>query len=178
MLFRSALVAVGTARLGVIVGRSGLGIRVNQGLVEGLISLERPVSPIGRIQDSALLRRVARGTRVGRRGTRTVSIPNQGFGWATVVAVGCLRARNTGRMTHMDDRCEPALRADNQDRLRMPTASIGMPSMLGAEQPVLDAQALIDRLVLGNAIGVLRIKLAFPAEVFALAARPLIDGYA
>ena len=78
----------------------------------------------------------------------------------------------------MDNRREPALRADNQDRLRMPTASTGVASMLGAEQPVLDAQALIDRLELGNAIGVLRIKLAFPAEVFALAARPLIDGYA
>jgi len=50
--------------------------------------------------------------------------------------------------------------------------------MLGTEHPVLDAQALIDRLGLDNAIGVLRIKLAFPAEVFALAARPLINGYA
>jgi len=78
----------------------------------------------------------------------------------------------------MDNRREPVLHADNEDRLRMPTASTGAAWMPGAEQPVLDAQALIDRLELGNAIGVLRIKLAFPAEVFALAARPLIEGYA
>ncbi len=45
-------------------------------------------------------------------------------------------------------------------------------------EPVLDAQALIDRTGLGNALLVLRIKLAFPAEVFALAVRPLIDGWA
>jgi hypothetical protein len=45
-------------------------------------------------------------------------------------------------------------------------------------QPVLDAQSLIGQLGLGNAIRVLRIKLAFPPEVFALAAQPLIDGVA
>lgn len=106
-----------------------------------------------------------------------MSRPNKGFLWAAVAAVGRPRTRNTDRMTHIDVRREPALHADNQDRLRMPTASTGVASMLGAEQPVLDAQALIDRLELGNAIGVLRIKLAFPAEVFALAARPLIEGY-
>ncbi len=77
----------------------------------------------------------------------------------------------------MDHRRATVTRADNNDRLRMPTTSIGVASMLGAEQSVLDGQALIDRLGLDNAIGVLRIKLAFPAEVFALAARPLIDGY-
>jgi len=81
-------------------------------------------------------------------------------------------------MTHVDDSCEPALHADNEDRLQLATAPHDMASSLGAEQLVQDAHALIDQLVLGNAIGVLRIKLAFPAEVFALAARPLIDGYA
>jgi len=105
------------------------------------------------------------------------SRPNQGFALATVVVVGCLHSPNTGHMTHMDDRCEPALHANSEDCLQLATAPHDMASSLGAEQPVLDAQALIDRLMLGNAIGVLRIKLAFPAEVFALAARPLINGY-
>jgi hypothetical protein len=81
-------------------------------------------------------------------------------------------------MTSMDNRSGPALRADNEDCLQGATAQHDVPSALGAEQPVLDAQALIDQLGLGNAIGVLLIKLAFPAEVFATAARPLIDGYA
>ena len=71
-------------------------------------------------------------------------------------------------MTHIDDRREPRFEGDIGDRIRPPIVSPGMPSGLGAEQPVLDAQSLIDRLGLGNAIGVLRIKLAFPAEVFAL----------
>jgi hypothetical protein len=53
-----------------------------------------------------------------------------------------------------------------------------MPSGLGAEQRVLRAQSLIDHLNLGNAIRCLRIKLAFPAEVFALAAQPLIEAHA
>lgn len=43
---------------------------------------------------------------------------------------------------------------------------------------MLDARSLIDQLHLVNAIRVLRIKLAFPPEVFALAVRPLIDAYA
>jgi len=105
------------------------------------------------------------------------SRPNQGFALATVVAVGCLHSPNTGHMTHMDDRCEPVLHANSEDCLQLATAPHDMASSLGAEQPVLEAHALIDQLVLGNAIGVLRIKLAFPAEVFALAARPLINGY-
>ena len=50
----------------------------------------------------------------------------------------------------MDDRREPVLQADDEDRRSMATASIGMASMLGAEQPVLDAQALIDGLGVGN----------------------------
>jgi hypothetical protein len=81
-------------------------------------------------------------------------------------------------MTYPDDRHEPALRAGAENRLRMPAALIGMALRLGAEQPVLHAQALIEQLGLGNAIGVLRIKLAFPAEEFAFAARPLIEGFA
>ena len=80
-------------------------------------------------------------------------------------------------MTRIDDRREPLFCAHKEGWLRGATASRDVASALGAEQPVLDAQALIDRLELGNAIGVLRIKPAFPAEVFALAARPLIDGY-
>jgi hypothetical protein len=85
-------------------------------------------------------------------------------------------------MTHMNETSEPALtpvlRADVENRPRVATATHGMAWMLGAEQPVLEAQALIEQLGLGDAIGVLRIKLAFPAEVFALALRPLIHGYA
>jgi len=37
------------------------------------------------------------------------------------------------------------LRADNQDRLQMPTASTGMASMLGAEQPVATGLFLLNR---------------------------------
>ena len=81
-------------------------------------------------------------------------------------------------MPQIEDRREPSFGGDVGDRMRAPIASRVMPSVLGAEQPVLDAQSLIDRLGLGNAIRVLRIKLAFPTEVFALAARPLIDGHA
>lgn len=80
-------------------------------------------------------------------------------------------------MTQANHRSESALPADGEDQPRMPTALTDVASMLGAEHPVLDAQSLIDRLGLVNAVGVLRIKLAFPAEVFALAARPLIEGY-
>lgn len=52
---------VGTARLEVIVGRSGLGIGVNQGLADGLISLEESVVPCGSNEVAvwAVLRRVA-----------------------------------------------------------------------------------------------------------------------
>jgi hypothetical protein len=48
----------------------------------------------------------------------------------------------------------------------------------GPEQPVLAAQAIIDRAGVANLIVVLRTRMGFPAEIFALAARPLIDGYA
>jgi hypothetical protein len=81
-------------------------------------------------------------------------------------------------MPQLDVRREPHFGADIGDRMQAPIASRGMPSGLGAEWPVLDAQSLIDRLGLGNAIRCLRIKLAFPAEVFALAVQPLIDGHA
>ena len=81
-------------------------------------------------------------------------------------------------MIPIDDRREPCFGADTGDPLQATIASRGMPSGRGAEQPVLDAQSLIDRLDLGNAIRCLRIKLAFPPEVFALAAQPLIDGHA
>ena len=39
-----------------------------------------------------------------------------------VVTVGPLRARNTGCMTQMDDRCETALRTGNKDSVRGATA--------------------------------------------------------
>jgi hypothetical protein len=48
----------------------------------------------------------------------------------------------------------------------------------GPEPPVLAAQAIIDRSGVANLIVVLRPRMGFPAETFALAARPLIDGYA
>ena len=81
-------------------------------------------------------------------------------------------------MPQLEDRREPRFGADIGDRMQAPIESCGMPSGLGAEWPVLDAQSLMDRLGLGNAIRCLRIKLAFPAEVFALAAQPLIDDHA
>jgi hypothetical protein len=46
------------------------------------------------------------------------------------------------------------------------------------ERPVLSAQAIIDRSGAANLIVLLRVGMGFPAESFALAARPLIDGYA
>lgn len=46
------------------------------------------------------------------------------------------------------------------------------------ERPVLSAQAIIDRSGAANLIVLLRVRMGFPAESFALAARPLIDGYA
>jgi len=81
-------------------------------------------------------------------------------------------------MTQIDDKHEPAFGGEIDDRIRMPTGSRATLSVLGAERPVFEAQALIDGLGFGNAIPALRIKLAFPSEVFALAARPLIDVHA
>ena len=46
------------------------------------------------------------------------------------------------------------------------------------ERPALCAQAIIDRSGAANLIVLLRVRMGFPAESFALAARPLIDGYA
>jgi len=46
------------------------------------------------------------------------------------------------------------------------------------ERPALCAQAIIDRSGTANLIVLLRVRMGFPAESFALAARPLIDGYA
>ena len=110
--------------------------------------------------------------------TRTVSRSNQDFVEATVVAAGHPCARNTGRMNHIEDRREPVLGGDIDKRMRVPIASNDTAPVLGTALPVLDAQTLIDRLELGSAIAVLRIKLAFPAQVFVLAARPLIDCHA
>ena len=47
-----------------------------------------------------------------------------------------------------------------------------------SERPALCAQAIIDRSGAANLIVLLRVRMGFPAESFALAARPLIDGYA
>ena len=46
------------------------------------------------------------------------------------------------------------------------------------QRPVLSVQAIIDRSGAANLIVLLRVRMGFPAESFALAARPLIDGYA
>ena len=81
-------------------------------------------------------------------------------------------------MNHIEDRREPFVNGDIDERMRVPIASNDTAPVLGTALPVLDAQTLIDRLELGSAIAVLRIKLAFPAQVFALAAQPLIDGHA
>jgi len=51
-------------------------------------------------------------------------------------------------------------------------------SLFVPEQPALCAQAIIDRTGVANLIVLLRVRMGFPAESFALAARPLIDGYA
>jgi hypothetical protein len=85
---------------------------------------------------------------------------------------------NTGRMNHSIDGCAPVLGRDTDGQAETAIGPSAGPSIPGAMQPVLDAQSLIGQLGLGNAIGVLRIKLAFPPEVFALAALPLIDGIA
>jgi hypothetical protein len=47
-----------------------------------------------------------------------------------------------------------------------------------SERPALCARAIIDRSGAANLIVLLRVRMGFPAESFALAARPLIDGYA
>jgi hypothetical protein len=47
-----------------------------------------------------------------------------------------------------------------------------------SERQALCAQAIIDRSGAANLIVLLRVRMGFPAESFALAARPLIDGYA
>jgi hypothetical protein len=46
------------------------------------------------------------------------------------------------------------------------------------EQSVLSAQAVIERSGVANLIVLLRVRMGFPPETFALAARPLIDGVA
>ena len=54
--------------------------------------------------------------------------------------------------------------------------AIGWPFV--PERPALCAQAIVDRSGAANLIVLLRVRMGFPAESFALAARPLIDGYA
>jgi len=82
-------------------------------------------------------------------------------------------------MTTFHDRREPTLDMDDTDEMRprpgVPHLDTSLPN---PEQAVLDAQTLIDRTGLAHLIVLLRIKMGFPAEVFDLAARPLINGYA
>lgn len=63
----------------------------------------------------------------------------------------------------------------------MPSGSAS-PRVIGSpfvsERPALSMQAIIDRSGAANLIVLLRVRMGFPAESFALAARPLIDGYA
>ena len=63
----------------------------------------------------------------------------------------------------------------------MPSGSAS-PRVIGSpfvpERPALCAQAIIDRSGAANLIVLLRVRMGFPEESFALAARPLIDGYA
>ena len=63
----------------------------------------------------------------------------------------------------------------------MPSGSAS-PRVIGSpfvpERPALCAQAIIDRSGAANLIVLLRVRIGFPAESFARAARPLIDGYA
>ena len=54
--------------------------------------------------------------------------------------------------------------------------AIGSPCV--SERPALSAQAIIDRSGAANLIVLLRVRMGFPAESFALAVRPLIEGYA
>lgn len=74
-------------------------------------------------------------------------------------------------MTSLPNRREPAFDPGE-------IAEPGQAVALHESTPVLDAQSLIDRMGLGQPIQLLRIKMGLPAEVFALAARPLIDGHA
>ncbi len=53
-----------------------------------------------------------------------------------------------------------------------------IPPSFPTEQPLLSAQAVIDASGVGNLIVLLRVRMGFPSETFALAVRPLIDGYA
>lgn len=93
------------------------------------------------------------------------------------MAVSLQSARNTGLMNHSQGRRTSANGGD-VDALRRAQVTQSAASVSGTNQSVLDAQSLIEQLGLGNAIRVLQMKLAYPPEVFALAARPLIDAYA
>ena len=53
-----------------------------------------------------------------------------------------------------------------------------IPPSFPTEQPVLSAQAVIDASGVANLIVLLRVRMGFPSETFALAVRPLINGYA
>ncbi|MBX9606537.1 MAG: TraI domain-containing protein [Gammaproteobacteria bacterium] len=53
-----------------------------------------------------------------------------------------------------------------------------IPPSFPTEQPLLSAQAVIDASGVGNLIVLLRVRMGFPSETFALAVRPLIGGYA
>ena len=107
-----------------------------------------------------------------------LSRPNQVSLEATIGPDGEVAALNTADMDPLDDSSKQVLPADGTDRLGEWSALRAIRSTEFGQEPVQHAQTLIDRVGFGNAIGVLRIKLAFTAVVFALAARPLIDGFA
>ena len=84
------------------------------------------------------------------------------------------RAGNTARMTRLEppqDLASDIVNRTLDEDLR------GKPSVW-PELPVLGAQVLIERVGLERLIPLLRVRLGFPREVFALAAWPLIAGYA
>ena len=91
-----------------------------------------------------------------------------------MISDGYRRAGNTARMTHLEPPQD--LASDIVNRTREDDRH-GNPSVW-PELPVLGAQALIERVGLERLIPLLQIRLGFPRAVFALAAWPLIAGFA
>jgi hypothetical protein len=107
-----------------------------------------------------------------------LSRPNQGFGGAPMlVFVGRPRA-NTASMQPIEVTRPQAQAARDEPRRQEWIALRSIRAGTAAQESVRDAQTLMHAVGFGNALGVLRVKLAFPDEVFALAARPLVQGHA
>ena len=116
--------------------------------------------------------------RRGQRGA-TVSRGNQCLVRASVAPRRSCALPNTEHMSALHERIEPGLDgggAANTVGPRCTSEPLG--SAFRIDQPVLAADALIERIGMGPSIRVLRVKLGFPLEVFAQAVRPLIHGYA